>query len=359
MSDGRNGLTYAEAGVDIDAGNALVERIKPAAARTARPGVDRRARRLRRALRPEGRRATPTRSSSPRPTASAPSSGSRSTPGGSTPSASTSSRCASTTWSARAPSRCSSSTISPPASSTVEAAARVVEGIAAGCAEAGAALVGGETAEMPGMYPPGDFDLAGFAVGAMERGGELPRGVAEGDVLLGLASSGVHSNGYSLVRRVVEAEGLGWDAPSPFGDGTLGAALLAPTRIYVRAARAALRRRRRARPRAHHRRRADREPAARPARRASAPRSTSTPGRCPRSSTGCAARAGIADAGDAQDLQLRHRPRRRRRRRTAPSAVAEALRGRRRDRAPDRPGRRGRRRPLRGPACEPAGASRS
>ena len=116
----------------------------------------------------------------------------------------------------------------------------MIEGIAAGCAEAGAALVGGETAEMPGMYPPGDFDLAGFAVGAMERGATLPRDVAEGDVLLGLASSGVHSNGYSLVRRVVERAGLGWDAPAPFGGGRLGAALLAPTRIYVRAARAAL-----------------------------------------------------------------------------------------------------------------------
>jgi phosphoribosylformylglycinamidine cyclo-ligase len=101
--------------------------------------------------------------------------------------------------------------------------------------------VGGETAEMPGMYHGGDFDLAGFAVGAMERGCDLPRGVAAGDVLIGLASDGVHSNGYSFVRKVVEVSGLGWDAPCPFGDGTLGAALLTPTRLYVKQALAAIR----------------------------------------------------------------------------------------------------------------------
>ncbi len=123
----------------------------------------------------------------------------------------------------------------------VDAAARIVEGIAAGCRGAGCALIGGETAEMPGMYPPGDFDLAGFAVGAMERGTALPAEVAEGDVLLGLASDGVHSNGYSLVRKIVELAGLGWDAPAPFADGPLGAALLTPTRLYVQPALAAIR----------------------------------------------------------------------------------------------------------------------
>jgi phosphoribosylformylglycinamidine cyclo-ligase len=113
-------------------------------------------------------------------------------------------------------------------------AREVIAGIASGCNEAGCALVGGETAEMPGMYREGDYDLAGFAVGAAERGHLLPHGVALGDSVLGLASSGVHSNAYSLVRRVVEVSGLPWSAPAPFDPAvTLGQALMVPTRIYV------------------------------------------------------------------------------------------------------------------------------
>jgi phosphoribosylformylglycinamidine cyclo-ligase len=118
---------------------------------------------------------------------------------------------------------------------SVDQARAVIAGIAAGCTQAGCALVGGETAEMPGMYAEGDYDLAGFSVGAAERGRLLPLAMAPGDAVLGLASSGVHSNGYSLVRRVVERSGLGWDAPAPFAPGmTLGTALMTPTRIYVK-----------------------------------------------------------------------------------------------------------------------------
>ncbi|MCW5772295.1 MAG: phosphoribosylformylglycinamidine cyclo-ligase [Rhodospirillaceae bacterium] len=122
-------------------------------------------------------------------------------------------------------------------------AATIVRGIAAACRESGCALIGGETAEMPGVYAKGDYDLAGFAVGAVERGAALPRpDVAEGDIVLGLASSGVHSNGYSLVRRIVEKSGLGYDSDAPFAPGeTLGAALLTPTRLYVRGCLSAVR----------------------------------------------------------------------------------------------------------------------
>ncbi len=117
----------------------------------------------------------------------------------------------------------------------VRQAARVVAGIATGCTQAGCALVGGETAEMPGLYAAGDYDLAGFSVGAAERGALLPAGIMPGDAILGLASDGVHSNGFSLVRRIIEISGLGWDAPAPWTPGeTLGEALMRPTRIYVK-----------------------------------------------------------------------------------------------------------------------------
>ena len=111
----------------------------------------------------------------------------------------------------------------------------VIAGIAEGCRLSGCALVGGETAEMPGMYPPGHYDLAGFVVGAVDRGKVLPRmgDMAKGDVLIAIASSGPHANGYSLVRRIVAREGLFYGGPSPFSDAqTLGEALLTPTRLY-------------------------------------------------------------------------------------------------------------------------------
>src|SRR3978361_159409 len=124
-----------------------------------------------------------------------------------------------------------------------EATATIVAGIAEGCRESGCALIGGETAEMPGLYKDGDYDLAGFAVGAAERGTLVPRSeIALGDGVGGLASSGVHSNGFSLVRKIVEHSGLGFDAQAPFSPVmTLGGALLTPTRLYVKSCLRAIR----------------------------------------------------------------------------------------------------------------------
>ena len=126
----------------------------------------------------------------------------------------------------------------------VDEAAIVIEGIARACRESGCALIGGETAEMPGLYAKGDFDLAGFSVGAVERGHVLPKtsDMKPGDVVIGVASSGVHSNGYSLVRRVVADAGAAYDAPAPFDRSRkLGEALLAPTRLYIKSGLAAIR----------------------------------------------------------------------------------------------------------------------
>jgi len=117
----------------------------------------------------------------------------------------------------------------------VSEAAQVVKGIAEGCFQSSCGLIGGETAEMAGMYAPGEYDLAGFAVGAVKKDRILPQNVTIGDVLIGIPSSGVHSNGYSLVRKCVEKSGLQWNDPSPFAPGqTLSDSLLTPTKIYVK-----------------------------------------------------------------------------------------------------------------------------
>ncbi len=236
----KNGLTYADAGVDIDAGNALVERIKPAAAATRRPGTMS-------GLGGFGALFDLKGAGYADPILVAATDG-----------VGTKLRIAIDTGNVDTigidlVAMCVNDLVCQGAEPlffldyfatgklNVDEATRIINGIAAGCEASGCALIGGETAEMPGMYHNGDFDLAGFAVGAMERGADLPQGVSEGDVLLGLASNGVHSNGYSFVRKVVELPGLGWDAPSPFSDGTLGAALLTPTRLYVKQALAAVR----------------------------------------------------------------------------------------------------------------------
>ncbi|TKZ20748.1 phosphoribosylformylglycinamidine cyclo-ligase [Shimia litoralis] len=240
MSDGKNGITYADAGVDIDAGNALVDRIKPAAKRTARSGVMA-------GLGGFGALFDLKDAGYVDPILVAATDG-----------VGTKLRIAIDTGNVDGVgidlvAMCVNDLVCQGAEPLffldyfatgkleTEQAARIIEGIAAGCYQSGCALIGGETAEMPGMYEAGDFDLAGFAVGAMERGADLPAGVAEGDILLGLASNGVHSNGYSLVRKLVEVSGLKWDDACPWGDDTLGAALLAPTRLYVKQALAAVR----------------------------------------------------------------------------------------------------------------------
>ncbi len=240
MATGHKGLTYADAGVDIDAGNQLVDRIKPAAKATSRSGTMG-------GLGGFGALFDLKAAGYQDPILVAATDG-----------VGTKLRIAIDTGHVDTigidlVAMCVNDLVCQGAEPLffldyfatgkleLDQASRIITGIAQGCADSGCALIGGETAEMPGMYHKGDFDLAGFAVGAMERGQDLPKGVRQGDVILGLASNGVHSNGYSFVRKVVELSGLGWDAPSPFSDGTLGQALLTPTRLYVKQALAAIR----------------------------------------------------------------------------------------------------------------------
>jgi len=236
MNERPNGLTYADAGVDIDAGAALVEAIKPLAKATRRPGADA-------ALGGFGALFDLKAAGFADPLLVTTTDG-----------VGTKLRVAiesgwHDTVGIDLVAMCVNDLLAQGAEPLLfldyyatgklelDVARRVVAGIAQGCTLAGCALVGGETAEMPGMYEAGDYDLAGFSLGAVERGAVLPRleRQAAGDLMIGLASSGPHSNGYSLIRRIVERSGLAWDADAPFAPGQLLAeALMAPTRIYVK-----------------------------------------------------------------------------------------------------------------------------
>ena len=236
MSEQPSGLTYAQAGVDIDAGTALVEAIKPLAKATRRPGADA-------ALGGFGALFDLKAAGFIDPLLVS------TTDGVGTKLKIAIETGRHDTVGIDLVAMCVNDLLAQGAEPLmfldyfatgkldVTSATAVVAGIAEGCKQAGAALVGGETAEMPGMYAGGDYDLAGFSIGAVERGAVLPRldDQKAGDILIGIGSDGPHSNGYSLVRRVVERSGLGWNDAAPFAPGkTLGEALMAPTRIYVK-----------------------------------------------------------------------------------------------------------------------------
>jgi len=232
---GKNSLTYADAGVDIDAGNAMVERIKPLVRATRRPGADAeiggfgglfdlKAAGFTDPILVGANDGVGTK------VKIAIESGLHDTIG------------------IDLVAMCVNDLVVQGAEPLFfldyyatgkldpQVGAAIVAGIAEGCIQAGAALIGGETAEMPGLYADRDYDLAGFSVGAVERTKLLPKSdIAAGDIAFGLPSSGVHSNGFSLVRKIVATTGLGWDAPAPFApEHSLAAALLTPTRIYVK-----------------------------------------------------------------------------------------------------------------------------
>ena len=239
MTQGRNSLTYKDSGVDIDAGEALVARIAPAAKATRRPGADA-------DLGGFGGLFDLKAAGFKDPIIVA-----------STDGVGTKLKIAIDTGlfsgiGQDLVAMCVNDLVVQGAEPlffldyyatgklNVDDAAVVIEGIARACKESGCALIGGETAEMPGLYAKGDIALAGFSVGAARRASESE--MREGDVVIGVASSGVHSNGYSLVRRVVEQAGVKYEAPAPF-DATrsLGEALLAPTRLYIKSGLSAIR----------------------------------------------------------------------------------------------------------------------
>ncbi|MGE3150120.1 MAG: phosphoribosylformylglycinamidine cyclo-ligase [Pseudorhodoplanes sp.] len=242
MTDKRHSLTYAEAGVDIDAGNRMVDLIKPLVRATARAGADAE-------IGGFGGLFDLKRAGFKDPVLVAATDG-----------VGTKIKVAIDT---RRPDDIGIDLVAMSVNDLVvqgaeplffldyfacskldpALGAKIVAGVARGCREAGCALIGGETAEMSDLYKPEDYDLAGFAVGAVERGGVLPRAdIAAGDIVLGIASSGVHSNGYTLVRKIVSVSGLAWSAPAPFTPSqSLGEAILTPTRIYVRSCLAAIR----------------------------------------------------------------------------------------------------------------------